>query len=89
MIEFMENIELSIEKKTKNKQNELIDYESRCLFKEAIDKFINLLNSQMDSFPILNNTLAMNVKTCANRFTRFIEEKGVKTTVDEDKQDIT
>ena len=85
----MENIELSIEKKTKNKQNELIDYESRCLFKEAIDKFINLLNSQMDSFPILNNTLAMNVKTCANRFTRFIEEKGVKTTVDEDKQDIT
>ncbi len=26
---------------------------SRCVFKESITKYINLLNSQMDSFPII------------------------------------
>ena len=85
----MEKIEVTIENKSKSNQADVIDNGSPCLFKEAIDKFINLLNSQMDSFPIINNTMAMNVKTCANRFAKFLDEKDVKTTVDEEKNGVT
>jgi len=37
------------------------DENKPCLFREAINKFIDLLTSQMDSFPIIMNTLAVNV----------------------------
>ncbi len=85
----MENIELTVEKKIKNNPVDEMDKRNHSIFKEAIDEFINLLNSQMDSFSIINNTLAMNVKTCANRFKKFINEKGVKIIADEGQRGVT
>lgn len=85
----MENIELTVEKKIKNNPVDEMDKRNHSIFKGAIDEFINLLNSQMDSFSIINNTLAMNVKTCANRFKKFINEKGVKIIADEGQRGVT
>ena len=62
---------------------------SRCIFKEAIDKYINLLNSQMDSFPIIINTLAVNAKTCMSHFDKCIKERGVKVIEDENNHGVT
>lgn len=42
--------------------------ENRCVFRDAINKYIDSLNSQMDSFPIIFNTLAANVKARASHY---------------------
>lgn len=62
---------------------------SRCVFKESINKYINLLNSQMDSFPIIINTLAANVKANANRFSKFLNNKDVKIEDNKERKEIT
>ena len=62
---------------------------SRCVFKESINKYINLLNSQMDSFPIIINTLAANVMANANRFSKFLNNKDVKIEDNKERKEIT
>lgn len=64
-------------------------HEGRCIFREAISKYINLLNSQMDSFPIIINTLAVNVKAKANSFSKFIKEINIKIEENEEHKEIT
>lgn len=59
--------------------------ESQCIFREAINQYIDFLNSQMDSFPIIFNTLAVNVATEASHFDKFISEKDVKKEEDEEQ----
>ncbi len=82
-----------IEKKQTTKQLEetnevVVNNEKKSVFKCAIDKYITLLNSQMDSFPIIYNTLAANVKACANHFTKFLHDKGVEVTKGEGEKEI-
>lgn len=62
--------------------------ENQCVFRESINKYIDLLNSQMDSFPIIINTLAANVKASANRFNKFISDKKVKKEEDEESKEV-
>lgn len=64
-------------------------YKSRCVFRDAINKYINLLNSQMDSFPIIINTLAANVIANANHFSKFLKKINVKIEENEDNNEIT
>ena len=78
----------SSKKNIKAQEDSQVD-NSRCIFKEAIDKYINLLNSQMDSFPIIINTLAAHVKTCMRHYDQYIKERGVKVTEDEKNHEIT
>ena len=85
----MENKEIKIEKSDQNDQISKNGKENNCLFKEAINKFIDLLTSQMDSFPIIINTLAVNVKTSSNRFEKFIKDKGIKITSEEENKNVS
>lgn len=73
-----------MEAKEKQQKNEPEKKYTRCPFKEAIYRFINLLNSQMDSYPILIKTLAANVKTNQDTFEKFLKDKNVRIT---DKND--
>lgn len=59
--------------------------EEKCIFRTAIEKYINLLNAQLDSFPLVFNTLAINVKTCINHFDKFTKENNIKIEKDEVK----
>ena len=61
----------------------------RCIFGEAINKYINLLNSQMDSFPIILNTLAANVQANASLFKKFLDNNNVKVEKDDENKNIT
>lgn len=61
----------------------------RCVFGEAINKYIDLLNSQMDSFPIILNTLAANLSATASHFSKFIEDKKIKVEKDDEHKKIT
>ena len=58
-------------------------------FRKAIEKYINLLNSQMDTFPIIINTLAANVKTCMSHFEKCVKDRGVQVAEDKDANEIT
>ena len=85
----MEAKEKSSSIENKEMQGESQADNSRCIFKQAIDKYINLLNSQMDSFPIIINTLAVNAKTCMSHYEKCIKERGIKITEDENSHEIT
>lgn len=61
---------------------------SRCIFRDAINKYIDFLNSQMDSFPIIFNTLAVNVQTRANYFKKFLNDKKVRLEEYEDRKEV-
>lgn len=63
--------------------------ESQCVFWETINKYINLLNSQMDSFPIIINTLAANVKASASHFRSFVKENNITIEEKENSKEIT
>lgn len=67
--------------------NNIID-DSRCVFRDAISKYIDLLNSQMDSFPIIFNTLAANVKASASHFSNFLNDKKVKIEENEERKEV-
>lgn len=69
-------------------QDDKLKGKTNCVFSDAINKYIDLLNSQMDSFPIIFNTLAANVKASANRFNRFLNEKDVKIEEDGESKDV-
>lgn len=79
-------------KEQKKNQNivakECVNDDNRNCFREAIDKFLELMNSQIDAFPILLNTLAVNVKTCGGHFKKFIEDRKVKVEKDESSNEI-
>ena len=68
--------------------NDLIK-ENQCVFREAIIKYINLLNSQMDSFPIIINTLAANVKASASHFRKFLKENNITVEEKDNHKEIT
>ena len=85
----MDTKEKNSSKETEEMQGVSQEKESICIFKMAINKYINLLNSQMDSFPIIINTLAVNAKTCMNHYDKCIKERGVKVTEDEKNHEIT
>lgn len=72
------------QQKKKTKVNESINRDN-CVFKEAIERYISLLNSQMDSSPIIINTLAANVKASANNFNKFLKENSHYCPVKVDK----
>lgn len=78
----------TIEKELKSGDNDTIN-DNGCIFREAIDKYIALLNSQMDSFPIINNTLTANIQAHVKCFQNFIEEKKIKVITDDEKKRIT
>lgn len=75
------------QQKKKTKANESINRDN-CVFKEAIERYISLLNSQMDSYPIIINTLAANVKASANNFNKFLKENSIKKTENEENNEI-
>ena len=75
------------QQKKKTKANESINRDN-CVFKEAIERYISLLNSQMDSSPIIINTLAANVKASANNFNKFLKENSIKKTENEENNEI-
>ena len=85
----METEEKNSSIENKEMQRESQADNSRCFFKQAIDKYINLLNSQMDSFPIIINTLAVNVMTCMSHYNKCIKERDIKTIEDENNHEIT
>lgn len=85
----MENQEIKIENSNDNNRISKYKNENCCLFREAINKYIDLLTSQMDSFPIIINTLAVNVKTSSNRFEKFLKDRGVKLTLEEENKSVT
>lgn len=85
----MEAKEKSSSIENKEMQGESQADNSRCIFKQAINKYINLLNSQMDSFPIIINTLAVNAKTCMSHYEKCIKERGIKVTEYENSHEIT
>ena len=62
--------------------------ENRCVFRDAINKYIDFLNSQMDSFPIIFNTLAANVKARASHYEKFINDKKVQIIEDEERKEV-
>lgn len=66
----------------------VVNNEKKSVFRIAIDKYITLLNSQMDSFPIIYNTLAVNVKACADHYTKFLHDKEVEVTRNEDGKEV-
>ena len=70
------NVNIPSVKAEIEKESQMV--ENQCVFKEAIEKYINLLNSQMDSFPIIINTLAVNTKTCMNHFEKLIKERDIQ-----------
>lgn len=63
--------------------------ESQCKFKAAIEKYINLLSSQMDAFPIIINTLAVNAKTCMTHYEKCIKDRGIKVSEGENPNEKT
>lgn len=63
--------------------------ESQCKFKAAIEKYINLLSSQMDAFPIIINTLAVNAKTCMTHYEKCIKDREIKVSEGENPNEIT
>lgn len=82
------------EEKKLSATNESIDTnctidENRCVFRDAINKYIDFLNSQMDSFPIIFNTLAANVKARASHYSKFINDKKVQIIEDEERKEVT
>ena len=70
-------------------KEEVVVNDKLCVFKNAIDKYIELLNSQMDSFPIVLNTLAINYTTCLRHFHDFIKDKKIQIIKDEENKRCT
>lgn len=62
--------------------------ENQCKFKETIEKYIHLLNSQMDSFPIIFKTLAANTKTCMSHFEKCIKDRGIQVSEGENPNEM-
>ena len=72
-----------------NEETQSSATEEKCIFRTAIEKYINLLNAQLDSFPLVFNTLAINVKTSINHFDKFTKENNIKIEKDESKNNVT
>ena len=54
------------------------------VFAKAINKYINLLNSQMETFPLIMNTLVFKLKACYERLNDFIEKNHIEKTENDD-----
>lgn len=59
------------------------------IFAKAINKYINLLNSQMEAFPIIMNTLVFRLKACTERMNHFMDENGIKQVKNDNNVTIT
>ncbi len=71
-----------------NEETQSLGTEEKCIFRTAIEKYINLLNAQLDSFPLVFKTLAANVKTCMSHFDKFITNNSIKIEKNENKNEI-
>lgn len=54
------------------------------VFAKAINKYINLLNSQMETFPLIMNTLVFRLKACYERVNDFITKNNIEKTKNDD-----
>lgn len=50
------------------------------VFGQAIEKYIGLLNSQMEAYPIIMNTLVARLKACAERMKKFTDTNKIRQT---------
>ena len=48
------------------------------MFEQAIDKYIGLLNSQMEAYPIIMNTLIARLKACSERMRKFMDTNNIE-----------
>lgn len=48
------------------------------LFEEAIQNYMDSLDSQMESFPILLRTLQANIELCTKKIDKFVRNNGIK-----------
>ena len=55
-------------------------------FAPIIRKYVDLLNTQMDTFPIVYSTMAAKIHASATRLQGFINKKSVKTIIDDGKK---
>ncbi len=59
------------------------------VFAKAIDKYIYLLNSQLDACPVILNTLAFKLKACTERMNEFMVSNDIKQVKNDDSVMIT
>lgn len=85
----MKEREKELSKTKEDIENNNIIEEGRCVFRHAITKYIDFLNSQIASFPIIFNTLTANLKASAALFDKVIKEKNIKIEKDEERKEVT
>lgn len=54
------------------------------IFRKALVKYIELLNSQMEAFPVILRTLQAKDAVCIKKINKFLEEKKIKHEVEGD-----
>lgn len=59
------------------------------IFGKAINKFIELLNSQIDSFPVIMNTLVAKLNVCSNRLDKYMKTNKIRQIQNDGKINIS
>ena len=58
------------------------------VFKKAIEKYINLMNAQMEAFPMIMNTLTARLKANSDRMTKFMNLNHIQQDRDEEQNQV-